>query len=89
MPVGPAEHRVAIVPEQDGERAVVRVLRRGYVEACEAVADDGGVLGARLGFGGDAEVSHDLFRLALTASHILPQSGFAGADDGFCPVRHL
>ena len=35
------------------------------------------------------QIPHDLFRLACAPSHILPQSGFAGADDGLGPVRYL
>jgi hypothetical protein len=35
------------------------------------------------------QIPHDLFQLTFAPSHLLPQSGFAGADNSLRPVRYL
>jgi hypothetical protein len=35
------------------------------------------------------QIPHDLFQLTFASSYLLPQSGFAGADNSLRPVRYL
>ena len=35
------------------------------------------------------QIPHDLFQLTFAPSYLLPQSGFAGADNSLRPVRYL